>query len=634
MMPMSNAFCLICNVNHDISSCVNIFCTSFPRDEELLVNFISRVLRIPASELQDSYVCTQCYNLFQMLEQAQKTVLNIRCEILKIYHTSERRKNIKQSNEIKLNLNTNVLLEERKIDTNKTNDNLKEESSLQSIQFEEVVKQQIQNKITNQNINVSNIDYDFNIKINADARRNVEKKLNGCNEIDNTQSFSCNNGHDKDEILRNEIFCDLVTLDSDNNAHNIVPAEENMQALKIHIEDKNYISTINSEKIESKDFIKMDTIFSNNELQVEHIDFDWKDLDENVTEIKENTENTAVTKIEQVKMPMKSGKMAKYNLKPLKYSCSTCGKRWKTATELKTHIKTHSTLRPYMCEKCGQAYKHKHALEVHVGMHNGINPFQCNFCNKCFTQKGALMRHLPMHTGEMPYQCELCGKRFVHHTSYNMHRLSHSGKKSYKCHMCDLSLLSTSHLKRHMRVHTGEKPYSCTLCGKRFAERYNLFAHQKIHDPVENKAKEANEMQYQCSFCNIMFEQKENLNDHMKHHTNINNKSDFKKSCSVPQIEPENNELLKKIDSEYSVLQQTWIQMNHSKLDIVDNQEKFVLLQKPLPDIDENSFAVRLNDQKVSLESTNYNTNIQVVIEPLNTALLNTNLPLSDKMHM
>ncbi|XP_034179897.2 uncharacterized protein LOC117604177 [Osmia lignaria lignaria] len=622
MMPMSNVFCLICNVNLDISSCINIFCTSFPRNGELLVNFVSRVLRIAISELQDSYMCTQCYNLFQMLEQAQKTVLNIRCEILKIYHTSERRKTIKQSNEIKLNLNTNLMLEERKIDVNKDNENLKEESNLQSIQFEEVVKQQIQNKITNQNINIPNVNYSTNIKTNVDTKRSIKKKVNGCIEVTNTQSFDCSNNHSKDEIFKNEIFGGSVTLNNDNNAHNIASSQENM-----HIEEKNYISSINSEQNESKGFLKMDTIFSDNELQVEHIDFDWHELDENVTEVKENTESTAVTKVEQIKVPLESGKIPKYALKPLKYSCSTCGKRWKTSTELKTHMKTHSTLRPYMCEKCGQAYKHKHALEVHVGMHNGINPFQCNFCKKCFTQKGALMRHIPMHTGEMPYQCELCGKRFVHHTSYNMHRLSHSGKKSYKCHMCDLSLLSTSHLKRHMRVHTGEKPYSCTLCGKRFAERYNLFAHQKIHDPLENKTKKTNEMQYQCSYCNLIFEQKQNLNDHVKHHTNSNNESDFKKSCSVSQIEPENIELSKKIDPEHNLLQQTWIQMNHSKLNTIDNQTRFVLLQN---DIDENSFAVTFNNQKVSLESTNYNTNLQVIVEPLGTSLLNTNLPPTD----
>lgn len=145
--------------------------------------------------------------------------------------------------------------------------------------------------------------------------------------------------------------------------------------------------------------------------------------------IEESKEVTKKTKCN------KASGISKYSLKPLKHACSTCGKKWRTSAELKTHVKSHSNLRPYMCEKCGQAYKHKHALEIHVGMHNGINPFQCSFCNKCFTQKGALMRHLPMHTGETPYQCELCGKRFVHHTSYNMHALSHTGKKSYKCHV-------------------------------------------------------------------------------------------------------------------------------------------------------------------------------------------------------
>lgn len=61
----------------------------------------------------------------------------------------------------------------------------------------------------------------------------------------------------------------------------------------MHIEEKNYISPINSEQNESKGYLKMDTIFSDNELQVEHIDFDWHELDENVTEVKENTESAA-----------------------------------------------------------------------------------------------------------------------------------------------------------------------------------------------------------------------------------------------------------------------------------------------------------------------------------------------------
>lgn len=97
--------------------------------------------------------------------------------------------------------------------------------------------------------------------------------------------------------------------------------------------------------------------------------------------------------------------------KPPKHECTICGKMWRTMSEFKSHVATHSDERPFICEICGQAYKHKAALDIHVGMHNGINPFSCPFCNKAFTQKGALQRHLPIHTGEAPFQvlfADLC----------------------------------------------------------------------------------------------------------------------------------------------------------------------------------------------------------------------------------
>ena len=625
MMPMSNLFCLVCSASLDISSCVNIFCTSLPRNGELLANFVSKVLRLSVPELQDSYVCAQCCNLFQMLEQAQKTVLNIRCEILKIYHATERRKSIKQSinNDINLTLSANIALAENKLHISNGDERWEEASNLQAIQIKEVVKQQcIQDKITSQILNLPNRDCGMYAKTAINSKKNAKKKAINCSEVDNTQSCDYNNARSdvkKVETLKSNLFHNSIAAANDNNVYNISSSQANTHTAKMNAEEKECISLIESERSESKDFIKTGSIFSENKLQVQNIvqsiDFEWSEIDENVAEAEENPESSVASKNDRISVPMKPEKVSKCNVKLLKHSCSICGKKWKTSTELKTHMKTHSTLRPYMCEKCGQAYKHKHALEVHVGMHNGINPFQCNFCSKCFTQKGALMRHLPMHTGEMPYQCELCGKRFIHHTSYNMHKLSHSGKKSYKCHMCDLSLLSTSHLKRHTRVHTGEKPYSCTSCGKRFAERYNLLAHQKIHEPFENKAKKANETQYQCDHCNMVFEQKQSLMEHEKCHTDTDNESDLQKSCSVYPIQPKSNELSRKIDFEHGALQQTWIQI-------------------PIPEIDESSFAVTFSDEKVSMESTNYNTSLQVIIEPSNTSLLNSNLTPIDKAHI
>ncbi|KAJ9586447.1 hypothetical protein L9F63_019911 [Diploptera punctata] len=217
--------------------------------------------------------------------------------------------------------------------------------------------------------------------------------------------------------------------------------------------------------------------------------------------------------------------------KPPKHECTICGKMWRTMSEFKSHVATHSDERPFICEICGQAYKHKAALDIHVGMHNGINPFSCPFCNKAFTQKGALQRHLPIHTGEAPFQCELCGKRFVHHTSFNMHTLAHTGQKSYKCKVCGLALLSGSHLKRHSRVHTGERPYQCQTCGKRFAERYNLVAHNRIHDPLGANAREGSFKKiHRCQLCGAGFDRKPKLEDHLAlSHNKISDSDDSRK---------------------------------------------------------------------------------------------------------
>ncbi|XP_076650938.1 uncharacterized protein LOC143358011 [Halictus rubicundus] len=578
MMPIPNLFCLLCKRTFDISSCINIFCTALPRNGELLANFISKVLRATLSELNDSYVCSQCYKMFEMLEQAQKTVLNIRCEILKIYCAGQRRKTMKQLINNDAILNARTVLEENKLDLNGKN--------LQPFPIKELVKQQcIKNKVTD---HVSNLVDSINIETTS---------------TENIRTYDNNNSQNnvkKRQILKNGTSCHSLSLINDNNIYNIDSSEVNICTVKLHTGERSCFSSVNSGS-KLKSLKESNPLLSDNKLQVqnitESIESKCKKIDENALEINESTGCSTALKAKKAKVPAKSEKASK--LKPKSFTCSTCGTKWNTSAELKIHVKTHASLKPYMCEKCGQAYKRKHALEVHVGMHNGINPFQCNFCNKCFSQKVALIRHLPMHTGETPYQCELCGKRFIHHTSYNMHKLSHSGKKSYKCHICDLSFLSTSHLKRHTRAHSGEKPYSCTLCGKRFTQRYNLLAHQKIHNPFENKTKKA--------------------------HADGN--SDLKNSCTGSSVEPESNDLSRNVDAE-DMMHEKWIQMNHSKSEQIDTQTKLVLLQNPLPEIDESSFAVTFDNQR---ESTNYNASLQVITQSSDTSIFNKNLSSFDK---
>ncbi|XP_015609837.1 zinc finger protein 2 isoform X2 [Cephus cinctus] len=605
-MTTPKLICLVCELNLEDTSCTNVFYTSMPRNGELLASFVQRVLQSTESGLRSSYVCSRCHHLFQMLEQAQWTVANIRCEILKVYNSDSEKKLQSNSSCEEIVTQDKIFLEslvEDKLDINATLHSEPNVSDLSTFTQEpqqtseqhvaivddQLIKESEETfaRVINESSlqkhlqdtlilthEIQNSNSDKLKRLNTDNnKKSIEKEFlnnNHTNSFDSkeddfhTFKESSNLLIDKKSILsRHEKMalynkqcrtCSrLFKSATDLKIHIIKHGGSrpyycekcrerfesislaNIHAMDIHVNEKDII-VIATEPCQGEtiDFTQDDCIFPEEVLRMsemeEQDDFEWKESSESLTEVKENAESlkrndstldqeSAKQRSEYRKASRKSGRISKYSLKPLNHLCPTCGKKWRTSAELKTHMKSHSSLRPYMCEKCGQAYKHRHALEIHVGMHNGINPFQCSFCNKCFTQKGALMRHLPIHTGETPYQCELCGKRFVHHTSYNMHALSHTGQKSYRCHVCDLSLLSTSHLKRHMRVHTGEKPYSCSLCGKRFAERYNLFAHQKIHDPAEITAKEAKKMQYKCELCSAQFDKRQKLQDHAKLHT-------------------------------------------------------------------------------------------------------------------
>lgn len=687
-METSDLSCLVCNTKLEVTSCVNIFYTSLPRNGTQLSSFILQVLRCLESDLRSSYVCSQCYSLFQMLEQAQWTAANIRTEILKVYESSGKRKEVRthSANETQLidlddkcfshNLTredkikiTNTISQLKNISTGlRTSDEECGESSVVHANLDQCVSK-IFNKGAKLNVGDSIAPVSLNDSKDAVNQRDRRKflvqiqKSHVANETINQNQEILEEGSanpsERNGITANlnrqekmalythqcrvcgRLFKDANDLHSHSLKHGGTRpykcrickdrfpsvSAANLHAVQEHPRVKDAI-IIASEPREGEldDFINDNHGLFPDELlgmsdNEERDDFEWKEAVRNDDKMTDNED--AVSRNEPTQTPdvgkqvmsnsqkatNKSGGVSKYSLKPLKHSCPTCGKKWRTSAELKTHLKSHSNLRPYMCEKCGQAYKHKHALEIHVGMHNGINPFQCSFCNKCFTQKGALMRHLPMHTGETPYQCELCGKRFVHHTSYNMHALSHTGKKSYQCHVCDLSLLSTSHLKRHMRVHTGEKPYSCTLCGKRFAERYNLFAHQKIHDPAEILAKETKKIQYKCKECAILFDKKQKLDDHLRQHHNVatestsnrkwvSNGNDVETPISTfctSENENENQNGIKVDVRDNITVDQAWQHIGYTKLESIESEPKLSQSQ--------NAFQIATNPLTVALEN-------------------------------
>ena len=417
---LAESFCLVCEACVQVSSGVDIFYTSLPRNGELLASCVLRVLRPVASDLRSSYICGRCHNLFQILEQAQWAVSNITSEILKVYHSRDSEKLTDQTIRLAEDDSAQHLFIPASIVDEKggVNDNTLNEIASMSNEFfnpannnEEAIE-----ALNNERLSVVKLEEINETKTGVGQ---YKKQCGVCNRLfksaKDLQMHLLKHGGSRPYKCQrcDERFSDFGVASN--------------HAIEVHFSKINCI-VVAKEPMPNEifDFSGEDSIAPESSQESAIVD-----------------SNSGQIENEKKKRKKKCDDPAWSSRKELEHVCSICGKKWRTLTELKSHVKSHSELRPYMCEKCGQAYKHKGALEIHVGMHSGVSPFQCSVCSKCFTQKGALMRHLPMHTGETPYQCELCGKRFVHHTSYNMHSLSHTGKKSYQCHVSHVYVVVT-----------------------------------------------------------------------------------------------------------------------------------------------------------------------------------------------
>ncbi|ORX55902.1 hypothetical protein BCR36DRAFT_320518, partial [Piromyces finnis] len=78
------------------------------------------------------------------------------------------------------------------------------------------------------------------------------------------------------------------------------------------------------------------------------------------------------------------------------YPCTFigCGKVFTKPYNLKSHIKIHSSERPYKCQYCKARFTRGHDLNRHTRLHTGVKPFECQKCKKRFSRSDALSRHI------------------------------------------------------------------------------------------------------------------------------------------------------------------------------------------------------------------------------------------------
>ncbi|GAB0099321.1 zinc finger and BTB domain-containing protein 24 [Sergentomyia squamirostris] len=146
------------------------------------------------------------------------------------------------------------------------------------------------------------------------------------------------------------------------------------------------------------------------------------------------------------------------------FVCNLCGKGFKWKQGLTSHILVHTKEKRLLCDVCGFSTSRLKSLRVHKTSHTGVL-WKCSVagCNHSSRQKDNLRLHLATHSTEKPFVCEVCGFRFRHHKNLKRHAFLHMPKKLYQCPHCKFSSHRKDNLSDHVnRLHT-EKPIQLEL---------------------------------------------------------------------------------------------------------------------------------------------------------------------------
>ncbi|XP_066541069.1 myoneurin [Hoplias malabaricus] len=174
--------------------------------------------------------------------------------------------------------------------------------------------------------------------------------------------------------------------------------------------------------------------------------------------------------------------------KEKRFSCSTCGCKFRNKGVLMEHESGHleeRKVRTYRCHICGKGFELQSVLKAHVKRHNdGESSLThgCSLCPRRFRYKGALDTHLRHHMSQVMYKCPLCEEPYQFKLDLTVHvKATHAGSRLV-CNFCNKSFIRVDAFFKHIDRHVVATPYYCSTCNIYQLTERGYLCHMRIHE--------------------------------------------------------------------------------------------------------------------------------------------------------
>lgn len=195
------------------------------------------------------------------------------------------------------------------------------------------------------------------------------------------------------------------------------------------------------------------------------------------------------------------------------FQCKICLKYLISWNNLRDHLLTHGSNKPFQCNQCPKKFYRKPDIKLHTIVHHSDieqQKFECYDCKKRFPRLCNLKSHQISHTKDKCFKCDYCDKRFTRHASKILHQKryhlqtrpipkwhNYYVERKFPCNFCEKMFKRKEHVQTHVNsVHNTDRPFKCEKCNKSFKLECSLKIHSVIH---------SEETPYKCSFCEKSF---------------------------------------------------------------------------------------------------------------------------------